>query len=340
MFNFNYSHFSIAHGGVDISVSRCPIKVINFEKFLVTVAIIECGVSLIIFMATFSMFSHITCGIWRVINLLVTNIKLWNREDKTLLHCLLLVVPCWCIIAHTTWTGYGLLDTLINIYSSHVIIQMQWHSFFVFLCFIYLGPTRSLRKRGQQQTSASQKTRQKKKPITYQKQKNTSKRKSDVDQASRGSQTDSEDCESQLLPKKLQQSDSGMFISPFGNRPLPKLPKMNASDTSTPSSVVHGKSLDDSCFGFDHIMSPQGLPFSPVESMSPLDDGHRPGSSMSGMSSLQGSISSGTSSMLSPPKRKYNTVNLSGLIPGEAGQSEMPAAKKTKKKKIHVPVSL
>ena len=211
-------------------------------------------------------------------------------------------------------------------------------SLFCFVSFC-LGPTRSLRKRGQQQTSASQKTRQKKKPITYQKQKNTSKRKSDVDQASRGSQTDSEECESQSpKQKKLQQSDSGMFISPFGNRPLPKLPKMNASDTSTPSSIVHGKSLDDSCFGFDHIMSPQGLPLSPVESMSPLDDGHRPGSSMSGMSSLQGSISSGTSSMLSPPKRKYNTVNLSGLIPGEAGQSEMPVAKKTKKKKI--PVSL
>ncbi|XP_072032505.1 uncharacterized protein [Amphiura filiformis] len=191
------------------------------------------------------------------------------------------------------------------------------------------------RKRGQQ-TSAPRRTRQQKKVSTYEKQKNTSKRKSDVDQASRGSQTDSE-CEPQSLKKTkltpVQQCDSGFHISPltFG-RPVPRLPKMNASDTSTPSSVVGPqRSLDDSCFGFDHIMSPQGLPFSPVESVSPEDGGHRPGSSMSScMSSFAGS------SIMSPPKRKYENVSLSGLIPSETDQKEMPAAKKPKKKKMPV----
>lgn len=196
---------------------------------------------------------------------------------------------------------------------------------------------RNTRSQKKQVTTGSQNKKQKT-FTTYQKQKkNTAKRKSDRN--SRESQTDSES-DTSLLPIQkndshaMQQSDSGLFISPITNRHLGKLPKMNASDTSTPSSAVGGKSLNESCFGFDNIMSPQGLPFSPVNRVSPGDN--RRCTPMSDVSSFQSSMGSGTSSILSPPKRKYENVEYSGLIQSERDQSEQPVSKKSKKKKTQV----
>ncbi|XP_038072702.1 mediator of DNA damage checkpoint protein 1-like [Patiria miniata] len=107
------------------------------------------------------------------------------------------------------------------------------------------------------------------------------------------------------------ESDSGLFVSPFTSLPRHCLPKMNASDTSTPTSACGDirSDLNDSCFGFDSLMAPDPLaPISPVDPVSPPSHVSRSRSALSDVS-LTGNSSASTSySVVKPVKRKVSAA--------------------------------
>ncbi|XP_071786842.1 uncharacterized protein [Asterias amurensis] len=143
--------------------------------------------------------------------------------------------------------------------------------------------------------------------------------------ASKGSSDDTAKDEPSL------RSDSGMFVSPFTNVHRRFLPKMNASDTSTPTSMVGDvrSDLNDSCFGFDSLVTPDPLaPISPVDHVLPPN--HQPISRSSlGDVSVAADNSKLDSYTVSPPvKRKVSaSLDLTSLV------SDQQPAKRLRRKK-------
>ncbi|XP_022110332.1 uncharacterized protein LOC110989929 [Acanthaster planci] len=132
------------------------------------------------------------------------------------------------------------------------------------------------------------------------------------------------------------QGDSGLFISPLSNIPRRHLPKMNASDTSTPTSACGDirSDLNDSCFGFESLVAPDPLaPISPVDPISPTGQAARSRSALSDVSLTRDSSAStsfrvGPATDCGPPKRKVSaTLDLTSLV-----QEQPQPVKKLKKK--------
>ncbi|XP_077991012.1 uncharacterized protein LOC144445344 [Glandiceps talaboti] len=121
--------------------------------------------------------------------------------------------------------------------------------------------------------------------------------------------------------------DSGLFVSPDIQRVM----KFSASDSSTPKSTVKEKPVEESLFGFEHLMTPEPLPFSPVQSNMPM-------SSFTSMSSTDGRSSSGVYSMTNSSIGLSSTSGTStSKRKRGAGMYDIPIAKpakKIKKKKL------
>ncbi|XP_002732352.2 uncharacterized protein LOC100369505 [Saccoglossus kowalevskii] len=122
-------------------------------------------------------------------------------------------------------------------------------------------------------------------------------------------------------------NDSGMFVSPDIQRVM----KLSASDTSTPSSCVK-KDCSEDLFGFEQLIMPEALPFSPVQPVTPSSLNSFSTSS-SGIGSMTMSSFGGLSRCsLSPFKRKAGTYD----IPIEKPAKRLKKKKMTPKQKVEI----
>ncbi|XP_070578927.1 sororin-B-like [Ptychodera flava] len=103
------------------------------------------------------------------------------------------------------------------------------------------------------------------------------------------------------ISQQPSQNDSGMFMSPDVQRIM----RLCASDASTPSSTVKEKPVEESLFGFESLMTPEPLPFSPVHPTSPTSFTSLSTASSSGVYSMTQNSTTGFSNpSMSPVKRK------------------------------------
>ncbi|XP_033102719.1 uncharacterized protein LOC117105638 isoform X2 [Anneissia japonica] len=138
-----------------------------------------------------------------------------------------------------------------------------------------------------------------------------------------------------------QPGDSGFYVTPPGkSTSICFLPQLSASDTSTPASVKSSKlQLDDSCFGFENIISPEPLLISPVNRVSPTSNVSSSFECTSKEPSFQRSsvdASSLLGSMASRPRKKRPLDNDTNRLSDHNQQPKKIKRPKSKLKKDSV----